>query len=128
MAHAEPLADDEIERRLGELDGWSRDGNEITKTFAHTWHECVHLAMYVAAKAREVGHHPDIDIRWQRIRFGISTHDSGHRITDLDFALARHIDAIAAGHGAKSVARGRRPPTFVSAGESCTGPFSGPDT
>ncbi len=74
-------------------------GDEISKTFGHAYHECVHLAMYVAAKAREVGHHPDIDIRWQRIRFGITRHDAGHRITDLDFALARHIDAIAAGHG-----------------------------
>lgn len=106
MAFAEPLTEDEIERRLGELVGWTRNGDEITKTFAHTYHECVHLAMYVAAKAREVGHHPDIDIRWQRIRFGITTHDSGHRITDLDFAFARHIDAIAAGHGARPATTG----------------------
>ncbi len=106
MAFAEPLTDEEIGQRLGELDGWTRNGNEISKTFEHTYHECVHLAMYVAAKAREVGHHPDIDIRWQRIRFGITTHDAGNRITDLDFALARHIDAIAAGHGAKPVPPG----------------------
>jgi 4a-hydroxytetrahydrobiopterin dehydratase len=66
MAFAEPLTDDEIERRLSELDGWTRAGDEISKTFGRTYHECVHLAMYVAAKAREVGHHPDIDIRWQR--------------------------------------------------------------
>jgi 4a-hydroxytetrahydrobiopterin dehydratase len=103
MALAEPLADEEIERRLAELDGWTRDGDQITKTFRHTYHECVHLAMYVAAKAREVGHHPDMDIRWQRIRFWITTHDAGHRITGLDFAMARHIDAIAAGHGAEPV-------------------------
>lgn len=106
MAFAEPLTDDEIERRLSELDGWTRKGDEISKTFGHTCHECVHLVMYVAAKARELGHHPDIDIRWQRIGFGITTHDAGHRITDLDFAMARHIDAIAAGHGAKPVPAG----------------------
>ena len=80
------------------------EGDEISKTFEHTYHECVHLAMYVAAKAREVGHHPDIDIRWQRIRFGITTHDAGHRITDLDW----HINAIAAGHGAEPVPGRRR--------------------
>jgi hypothetical protein len=45
MAYAEPLTDEEIEGRLGELDGWSRNGDEITKTFAHTYHECVHLAV-----------------------------------------------------------------------------------
>jgi len=106
VAFAEPLTDEEIVQCLGELNGWTRNGNEISKTFEHTYHECVHLAMYVAAKAREVGHHPDIDIRWQRIRFGITTHDAGNRITELDFALARHIDAIAAGHGAKPVPAG----------------------
>ncbi len=106
MAVATPLTDAEIEQRLAGLDGWIRDGDAITRTFEHTYHECVHLAMYVAAKAREVGHHPDIDIRWQRIRFGITTHDAGHRITDLDFGLARHIDTIAAGHGAKPVPTG----------------------
>ncbi len=106
MACAEPLTDEGIQRRLSELNGWSRNGEEITKTFGHTYHECVHLAMYVAAKAREVGHHPDMDIRWQQITFRITTHDAGHRITELDFAMARHIDAIATGHGAKPAPAG----------------------
>jgi hypothetical protein len=38
--------------------------------------------------------------------FSITTHDAGHRITDLDFMMARHIDAIAAGHGAEPVLDG----------------------
>ena len=105
MAFAEPLTDGEIERRLSELDGWTRTGDEISRTFGYTYHQCVPLAVYVAAKARGAGHHP-YDIRWQRIRSGITTHDAGHRITDLDFALARHIDAIAAGHGATPVPAG----------------------
>ena len=42
-----------------------------------------------------------------RIRFGITTYDAGRRITDLDFAMARHIDAIAPGTGHARV--GRRP-------------------
>ncbi|GAA0968584.1 4a-hydroxytetrahydrobiopterin dehydratase [Actinocorallia libanotica] len=98
-----PLTEDEIAERLTALDGWARNGDELTKTFAHTYHECVHLAMYVAAKAREVGHHPDIHITWQRIRFNITTHDAGRRLTEKDFALAAQIDRIAAGHGAKDV-------------------------
>lgn len=57
--------------------------------------------MYVAAKAREVGHHPDIHI-WQRIRFVITTHDAGSRLTAKDFELAHHIDAIATAHGAET--------------------------
>ncbi|WP_268761313.1 4a-hydroxytetrahydrobiopterin dehydratase, partial [Frankia sp. AvcI1] len=36
-----------------------------------------------------MGHHADIDLRWDTIRFGITTHDAGHRITEADFDLAR---------------------------------------
>ena len=101
MTVPEPLADQQIEQRLTALPGWTRTGDEITRTFRHTYHECVHLAMYVAAKAREVGHHPDIHITWQRIRFTVTTHDAGGKLTAKDFDLATHIDAIAAGHGAE---------------------------
>jgi 4a-hydroxytetrahydrobiopterin dehydratase len=69
---------------------------EIARTFRHTYHERVHLAVYVAAKAREVGHHPDMHLTWQRIEFRITTHDAGRKLTEADFALARDIDAIAA--------------------------------
>ncbi|MBA9001660.1 MULTISPECIES: 4a-hydroxytetrahydrobiopterin dehydratase [Thermomonospora] len=98
-----PLTDEEIAAELARLPGWTREGDSITRTYRHTYHECVHLAMYVAAKAREVGHHPDIHITWQRIRFAITTHDAGHRLTVKDFELARHIDAIATGHGAEPI-------------------------
>jgi 4a-hydroxytetrahydrobiopterin dehydratase len=101
MSTPVPLTDAEISDRLDHLPGWTRDGNEITRTFRHTYHECVHLAVYVAAKAREVSHHPDIRITWQRIEFRTTTHDAGDVLTDADFALAADIDRIAAGHGAE---------------------------
>lgn len=72
-----PLSDDEIRQRLAGLPGWERVGDEITRTFSHTYHECVHVMVYVAAKASEVSHHPDMHLTWQRIRFVIATHDAG---------------------------------------------------
>ena len=95
-----PLEEAQIAQRLAALPGWTRDGNTITRTFAHTYHECVHLAMYVAAKAREVSHHPDMHLTWQRIEFRITTHDAGHKLTEADFSLAKAIDAIARSSGA----------------------------
>ena len=94
------LDDDTISGYLESLPGWERDGDEITRAFTHTYHECVHLAVYVAAKAREVGHHPDMLITWQRIEFRITTHDIGRKLTELDFDLARDIDRIAEAAGA----------------------------
>ena len=52
------------------------------------------------SRIRSRGHHPDMSITWQRIRFTITTHDAGGRITLADFELARHIDAIAEAAGA----------------------------
>ncbi|UGT63313.1 4a-hydroxytetrahydrobiopterin dehydratase [Nocardia asteroides] len=96
-----PLDDDQVAEALTTVPGWKREGDEITRTFTHTYHECVHLAVYVAAKAREVSHHPDITITWQRIEFRSTTHDAGHVLTERDFDLARHIDRIAAAAGAE---------------------------
>lgn len=98
-----PLSDEQIAACLAELPGWTRAGDEIVKAFRDTYHECVHLALYVAAKAQEVSHHPDIHLTWQRIEFRITTHDAGHKLTEADFSLARHIDAIAKARGATSV-------------------------
>ena len=43
--------------------------------------------------AEQAGHHPDIDIRYNRVRFALSTHDAGG-VTAKDFDVARQIDAL----------------------------------
>ncbi|GAB3279994.1 4a-hydroxytetrahydrobiopterin dehydratase [Actinocorallia lasiicapitis] len=104
MSVPAPLTEEEITHSLDVAAGWTREGDAITRTFSQSYHECLHLALYVGAKAREIGHHPDVHITWQRIRFDITTHDAGHKLTHKDFELAHHIDRIAAGHGAEPVA------------------------
>ncbi|WP_439676773.1 4a-hydroxytetrahydrobiopterin dehydratase [Embleya sp. MST-111070] len=98
-----PLTNDEITKSLAELPGWTHVGDAIERTFTQAYHETLHLAMYVGAKAREIRHHPDIHITWQRIKFSSTTHDLGGKLTDRDFVLARWIDPIVAGHGAKPI-------------------------
>jgi pterin-4a-carbinolamine dehydratase len=43
--------------------------------------------------AEEEEHHPDIDIRFNKVRLVLSTHSKGG-LTDLDFALAERIDTL----------------------------------
>ena len=50
----------------------------------------------VGQLAEERNHHPDIDIRYNRVTLALVTHDSGG-ITQLDIDLARAIDSIAPG-------------------------------
>ena len=47
----------------------------------------------VAELAEEEEHHPDIDIRFNKVRLVLATHSKGG-LTDLDFALAERIDTL----------------------------------
>ncbi|MFI8161456.1 4a-hydroxytetrahydrobiopterin dehydratase [Streptomyces microflavus] len=97
----DPLPDEEIAARLAELPGWAQDGDTITRAFGVRYHGGVALIVNVADVERLVGHHADIDLRWDHVRFRITTHDAGHRLTAADFDLAARIDRIAAAHQAQ---------------------------
>ena len=86
------LAENEITSRLGTVGGWAREGNWIRKEFRFgSFADAVAFVNRVAAVADEMDHHPDIDIRYDRVRLLTSTHSAGG-LTELDFELARRID------------------------------------
>ena len=91
-----PLPDDSINQRLEALPGWSRDGDEIVKTYElPSFPEAIAFVTRVADLAERANHHPDLDIRYRKVRVALSTHDEGG-ITDKDFALAAEIEAAGA--------------------------------
>lgn len=96
-----PLTEDEIVIALDGMPGWRREGDEITRTFGIRYHGGVAMIVHVADVERLISHHADIDLRWGKVRFAITTHDAGHKLTAADFDLARRIDAIAQAHGAE---------------------------
>jgi 4a-hydroxytetrahydrobiopterin dehydratase len=51
--------------------------------------------------AEKADHHPDLDVRWRKVRVKLSTHSEGG-ITDKDLALARGIESVAAGGSSTS--------------------------
>ena len=90
-----PLPDDQIEQRLAELPGWERTGDEIVKTFElPTFPDAISFVTRVAERAEAADHHPDLDIRYTKVRVALSTHSEGG-ITAKDFALAAEIEAAA---------------------------------
>lgn len=50
----------------------------------------------VACLAEDAQHHPDIDIRWNKVTLALTTHDEGG-LTTRDFDLARRADAAVGG-------------------------------
>lgn len=100
MTVPEPLSADDVATGLAQLDGWTGDTEGIEKWFSIPYHQGVALMAEVARTGKAVGHHADMDLRWGRVRFGITTHDAGNKVTELDLDLARRIDALATEHGA----------------------------
>ena len=93
MARPERLDDDRIAARLATLPGWRRRGDEIEKTFElPTFAEAVAFVGRVGELAEAANHHPDLDIRFRKVRVALSTHDAGG-LSDLDFDLATRIEA-----------------------------------
>jgi 4a-hydroxytetrahydrobiopterin dehydratase len=88
------LSDLEIQRALGGLAGWSRRGDTLVKTFAFDrFADGIKFVDRVAVTADEMNHHPDIDIRYNKVRLVLSTHSKGG-LTELDFSLAERIDTL----------------------------------
>ena len=83
-----PLTDTEVAMRLESLPDWRVESGELTRTFAfQDFVGSLTFVNKVGELAEKAGHHPDIDIRYNRVRLALVTHDAGG-ITEKDFALA----------------------------------------
>lgn len=85
-----------LAKLLGELDGWQREGQTISKTFTlKGWKSAMTFANRVAEAATAANHHPDIHIeRYKTVRTVLTTHIT-KGISQADIDLAKAIDAIA---------------------------------
>ncbi|MEP6549553.1 MAG: 4a-hydroxytetrahydrobiopterin dehydratase [Gemmatimonadales bacterium] len=89
---AERLSDIGIQRELGNLQGWSRRGEVITKTFQfREFLAGIDFVVAIAKAAEAADHHPDIDIRYTKVTCSLSTHSAGG-ITQKDLDMAKAID------------------------------------
>lgn len=83
-----PLTDAEAGQRLSALPGWQIEKGELTRTFAlEDFVAALAFVSKVGALAEKAGHHPDIDIRYNRVRLALVTHSAGG-LTTKDFDLA----------------------------------------
>lgn len=87
------LNDDEIAAGLPEE--WELAGDEIRKDFTfETFPAAIAFVNLLADAAEEANHHPDIDIRYNRVLVALSTHSEGG-VTDNDLALAKRAQELA---------------------------------
>ncbi|MGC9292210.1 MAG: 4a-hydroxytetrahydrobiopterin dehydratase [Acidobacteriaceae bacterium] len=80
-----------IEEALRALPGWKHEGGALVSDHAFAdFTQAFAFVTRLALLAEKEGHHPDIDIRYNRVRVGLVSHDAGG-ITERDVALATKV-------------------------------------
>ncbi|HKI68217.1 MAG TPA: 4a-hydroxytetrahydrobiopterin dehydratase [Verrucomicrobiae bacterium] len=84
----------QIKTALSRLPAWKKAGQAITRTWQFKdFPAAVRFVNQVARLAEKAWHHPDIDIRWNKVTLVLTTHDAGG-LTRKDFMLARKFDRL----------------------------------
>jgi len=91
---SELVDEEEIETLLKKIPEWDHEKKSIFKIFEFDeFMEAIDFVNGVAEIVEEVGHHPDIDIRYCNVTLKLTTHEV-NGLTDADFDLARKIDTL----------------------------------
>jgi 4a-hydroxytetrahydrobiopterin dehydratase len=79
---------------LAKVSDWKLTGDAIARTFQFKdFAAAIKFVDAVADCAEKSWHHPDIDIRWNKVTLALTTHDAGG-LTEKDFALAKKFDEL----------------------------------
>ena len=87
------LSPDDVAAALSGLPSWSGGVDGIERTLElPSFRAAAEAVSMIADVAEQLDHHPDMDLRWTRVRVAVVTHSAGG-VTELDLELARRIDA-----------------------------------
>src|SRR3954447_16783138 len=94
MPSAPRLSPDDASAALTDLPLWSGGPDGIERTLElPSFRAAAEAISMIADVAEQLDHHPDLDLRWTRVRIAVVTHSAGG-VTDLDLTLARRIDDL----------------------------------
>jgi 4a-hydroxytetrahydrobiopterin dehydratase len=86
------LTDAEVQAFLTSAQGWTVESRMLTKTYAFAdFRAAMAFVNRVADAAEAADHHPDIDIRYSKVKLALTTHDAGG-LTTRDTALALQVE------------------------------------
>jgi len=85
----------QIRQALTKVPLWKKKAAVISRTFVFKdFPAAIKFVNKVAVLAEKAWHHPDIDIRWNKVALALTTHDQGG-LTAKDFKLAAKFDRLA---------------------------------
>lgn len=90
------LPSDDIAGFIDAHPKWTWSDTVIDRTFEfNDFTAAMIFVNRVAQEAEKINHHPDIDIRWNKVTLALSTHSAGG-LTKADLDLATICDLIPA--------------------------------
>ncbi|MHB1935060.1 MAG: 4a-hydroxytetrahydrobiopterin dehydratase [Acidobacteriaceae bacterium] len=85
------LSDKEIQEKLPALPGWKYEAGALVRDYAFAdFAAAFAFVARLALLAEKADHHPDIDIRYNKLRVALVSHDSGG-VTGRDISMAAEI-------------------------------------
>jgi 4a-hydroxytetrahydrobiopterin dehydratase len=88
------LSPDDVSAALSSLPLWSGGPDGIERTLKlPSFRAAAEAVSVIADVAEQLDHHPDMDLRWTKVRVAVSTHSAGG-LTELDLQLARRVDLL----------------------------------
>jgi 4a-hydroxytetrahydrobiopterin dehydratase len=89
----QPLTQDELLQLITELPEWAVEDGRLIRHWTHAdFVQAMDFVNRVAQLAEQHNHHPDIDIRYNRVKLALVSHDAGG-ITTRDASMARQLSA-----------------------------------
>ena len=91
------LTSDDVDVFLSDHPGWRCDGESISRTFVFgDFSEAMSFVTRVGLASEVADHHPDIDIRWNKVTLLLTTHEQA-ALTSKDLTLAAQFNTFAEG-------------------------------
>ena len=86
------LAAKQIKLSLQAVPHWSKSGQTIRRKYKfEDFIKAMDFVNQIAIKAQKMNHHPDIDIRFNKVTLKLTTQDE-NGLTKKDFSLAKQCD------------------------------------
>lgn len=94
MASDQALAREKITERLSELQGWVLEGKQIRRQWTFRDHyQAIAFVNAVAWVSHQTDHHPDMQVGYNKVWVGYSTHSSGG-VSEKDLLCAARVSRL----------------------------------
>jgi 4a-hydroxytetrahydrobiopterin dehydratase len=90
-----PLTQQDIDRALVDLDGWTFEDDQLKKSFTFKdFRAAISFIVRMSFFAEELNHHPNLHNVYNTVDIALTTHDADNKVTELDVQLAKAIDGF----------------------------------